>query len=253
MSSNEENPQSLELERVSQLPAALSAIDPDLTIEGTPPKDIAKLEKSMGVPLPEFYRRYLELMGQSLDIVSCYQEISLDPKRLHKWLGRMKWRSPRYCMIGQCANDSGWDAYLDLGEDGRGVGVVMFEPPPIGCSPELVAPLSSSFSTYLLVVTVLRCMQNMPAFGRLAARTQALGLLGPAGRILRRAGFEEHPLSSTWDRVFVSRRGLALVDEYGGTQSLSVMLGCAAIDEWRTLAGKLEHELKMKIVEGPLD
>lgn len=252
MSSNGQIRQALELERISQLPGALAAIDPDLVIEGTPSKDISKLEQVQGARLPDFYRHYLELMGQTLDVVTYYQEIDLGPKRLHEWLGRMKWRSPRYRMIGQCANDSGWDAYLDLGEDGRGVEVVMFEPPRGTNTPALVTPLSSSLSTYLLSVTVLRCCQAMPASGRLGARSHTPGQLGPAGRIVRRAGFEEHPLSGTWDRIFVSPRGLVIARERGGNEPLSITLGCAAIDEWRTLAGQLEHELKMRI-SGPLE
>lgn len=240
-----------ELGRIEMLPAALLSLDPALSIEGCLSKDIDKLEQAHGAPMPAFYRRYLELMGLTLENVTYYQEIDLHPKRLHKWLGRMKWRSLRYRMIGQCANDSGWDAYLDVGETGHDVGVVMFEPPHD--KPQFVSPLSSTLSTYLLAIVVLRCIQAMPASGRLGARARTPGQLGPAGRILRRAGFEEHPLSGTWDRVFVSPRGLAIIRERGATESLSISLGCAAIDEWRDLAGKLEHELKMRIGAGPLD
>lgn len=253
MSLNECASHDLEIERVRMLPAALVAIDPSLEgrLEPCPAKSIAKLEKLHGSPLPGFYRVYLETIGKSLGTVRYYQDIDLDPKALEKWLERNRWRSGRFMLIGLCANEADIDAYLDFGEEGRDVGVAIFSQPSSG-NPEQVQPLASSFAIYVAAAVAVRSIIDMPRHGAVFARSQVSGQLAAARRILTRAGLEEHPISGKWDKLFIGPRAIAVASELGGSAPLSITLGCLAPDEWRSLAGQLEHELKMRIGAGPV-
>jgi hypothetical protein len=242
-----------ELARVSSLPAALSTLDPALQdqLAGCPTKEIDELERLHGFALPAWYRAYLQALGRTVGVIRHYQDIDLSTKALRKWLARNKWRSSRYLLIGLSANESDFDAYVDLGEDGEGVAVVAFEYPGGVALPTQILPLASHFSTYIFAAQSLRVLSEMPASGRLAAGMRPAGLLPKLGRQLAGCGAETHPLSGAWDKIFIGPRVLACGAELGDKQALSVSLGCMAVDEWWEIAGRLEHELGLKVIRSP--
>src|SRR5690554_5821378 len=212
-----------ELERVLSLPAALAQLNPDMAkLKGCPAKEIAKLERAHGLPLPDWYRAYLESMGRSVGIVRYYQEADLQPKTVLKMLERVKWRSPRYLLIGLAAADSEFDVYVDRGEDGRGTTIVSFEYPLALEPPEPVLPLATGFSTYIFLALAVRVRNEMPANGVLSAGTRSPGLFPALRRQLGAYGAREHPLSGDWDKVFIGPRLIASGRELANEQSLSV-------------------------------
>ncbi|NVB41972.1 hypothetical protein G6O69_29360 [Pseudenhygromyxa sp. WMMC2535] len=240
-----------ELERVRALPAALVELDPEFEPEGCPAKLIDKLERAHAEALPGWYRAYLETLGRSFAQLRCYADMDLRPKTLIKWLKQVAWRSPRYLQIGLADADSEFHLFVDRGIEGDGVGLVSFESPPGPEGVGYVRPFASRFSTYLLSAHATRLIGDMPAAGTISARGSETGKLAQVAKHLRQAGAELHPLSGSWDQVFVGPRALALVTELGGQESVAVYLGCTTRDEWWAIAGKLEHEVGLKIGRGP--
>ncbi len=224
---------------------------PGIELEGCPDKEIAKLEAAHGTSLPQWYRLYLETMGRSVGVVRYFGDVDLHPKTLLKWMKRFKWQSSRYLIVGIAQWDSECHTFVDLGEDGQGVDVVSFEYPPGPSDADDVFAVATRFSTFIFSVLALRTLTQMPAVGSLGARNLETGKLPALGRVLRRSGLEEHPLSGTWDKLFVGPRCIVHGYETGGEDSLSVTLGCMAVEEWWEIAGRLEHELKLKISESP--
>ena len=250
-STDKPSPADAELERIRALPEALIELIPNFEPRGVPAKLIDKLERAQGSSLPDGYRLYLETLGANLGQIRYYGDTDLRPKTLIKWLQRVEWRSPRYLQIGLAEAGSEHHVFVDRGEDGQGVGVVAFESPPYEDEIDPILPVASCFSTYVLLVLATRAIGDMPASGTLGARGSETGKLPRLRSQLRRAGAEEHPLSGAWDKLFVGPRVLAHGCEIGDHKSLSVQLGCMAPDEWWELAGRLEHELGLKIVRGP--
>lgn len=240
-----------ELERVRALPGVLAELDPRFEPEGWSNKEIAKLERVHGEPLPAWYRLYLETLGRSFAELRYFGDMDLRPKSLVKWMKRVEWRSPRYLQIGLGAHDSEFHLFIDRGEEREGLGVVSFESPPGPEGVGLVRRIATSFSTYILLGHATRLIGDMPAAGTIGARGPETGKLPRVGKQLRRAGAEAHPLSGAWDQLFVGGRVLALATEFGGEQSVSVYLGCMAHDEWWEIAGKLEHEVGLRIGRQP--
>ncbi len=219
-------------------------------LEGVPAKQIAKPEHQQGVQLPEWYRTYLETIGGGFSVVRYYQDIDLRPKALHKWLARNKWRSHRYLLVGLSANGGDFDLYADLGDDGHGISLVSFQYPGSEPEPSLILPMATQFSTYLMAATAVRVISSMPSSGRAGAGAHPTKLLPALRRRLACYGAEEHPLSGAWDKIFVGPRVVAVASERPD-KSLSISLGCMAVDEWWEIAGRLEHELKLRIARSP--